>query len=242
MKKFFLVVLFFVVWIGFGTSWAACPKRERAAQMLAPLFGGEKPKVISVKSTPIKGLCEVVVEANGRKTPVYLDESGRYLVLGRIIDILARKDLTQERLTELNRLSPEKLKELKKLVAFSVGKGPEVFFITDPDCPHCKRAEKIIFPLAEQGKIKVNVIFMPLEALHPHAKEKAVAIICDKKGPKELMKGYQGTQCKEGEEKVKEALKILPRLGIRGTPTYIFPNGKIHAGVLEEKQIIEMVK
>ncbi|OAG27303.1 DsbC family protein [Thermodesulfatator autotrophicus] len=240
MKKLILALVM-ILGLGITSCWA-CPDKEKAAKILMPLFGRQKPKVVSIKPAPVKGLCEVVIDSNGRKTPLYLDESGRYLILGRIIDIPKRKDITQARVTDLNRLSPEKLKELKKLVAFSVGKGPEVFLITDPDCPHCKRAEKIIFPLAEQGKLKVNVILMPLEALHPQAKAKSIAIICDKKGPKALMEGYKGTQCEEGKKKVEDTLKTLPGLGIRGTPTYIFPDGRVHAGVLEEKQLLEMVK
>ncbi|WP_022853812.1 DsbC family protein [Thermodesulfatator atlanticus] len=232
-----LVLLLFA-----GVSFATCPSAKETEKTLSPLFGGQKINVLSVKPSPIKGLCEVVIKTAGGKRPLYIDEKGKYLVLGRIIDIAARLDLTQERITDLNRLSKEKLAELKKLVAFSEGKGPEIFFITDPDCPHCKRAEGILHEMIKKGKIRVNVIFMPLERLHPKAKEKAVAIICDKKGLKELREGYTGTQCEEGKKKVEKTLKTLPGLGIRATPTYIFPDGKVISGVLKEEQILKLVK
>ncbi len=242
MKK--LIILLLALFLGSQIVWAdkGCPAPDKLKETLKILFSRQDFKIASVRPAPVAGLCEVIIEARGSKKLTYVDASGRYLVVGRIIDIKARKDLTQERVTELNRLSPAKLKELENLVAFSVGKGPEIFLITDPDCPHCKRAERILLPLAQEGKIKVKVILFPLEALHPKAKEKAVAIICDGKGLSALIEGYQGKQCQKGLEKVEKAIATLPKLGIRATPTYIFPDGRMISGVLNAEQLLRMVK
>jgi len=191
----------------------------------------------------VKGICEVIIESRGQKKLTYVDESGKYLIVGRLIDIKARKDLTQSRATELNRLSPEQMKELEKLVAFTAGnKGPVVYLVTDPDCPHCKRAEKILLPLVKEGKIQVKVILMPLEAIHPEAKAKAISVICEKKGLEALISGYKGKQCEEGKKKVEAAMKTLPKLGIRATPTYIFSDGRVVSGVLEAERLLSLAR
>ncbi|NPA49948.1 MAG: DsbC family protein [Thermodesulfobacteria bacterium] len=245
MKRFGILFLFLaVLFLGAQAVLAnkSCPDPAELKETLKTLFAKQDFKVASVGPAPVEGLCEVILEAQGGKKLTYVDKNGRYLVVGRIIDIKARKDLTQERVTDLNRLSPAKLKELEELVAFSVGKGPEIFFVTDPDCPHCKRAEKILLPLAKEGKIKVKVILFPLEALHPKAKEKAVAIICDGKGLEALIEGYQGKQCEAGLKKVEKTIATLPKLGIRATPTYIFPDGRVISGVLSAEQLLRMVK
>jgi thiol:disulfide interchange protein DsbC len=61
-------------------------------------------KVIAVKPSPIEGLWEVDIETGGKKIPVYIDLSKKHLVSGSIIDIKERKDLTQERLDEINKV------------------------------------------------------------------------------------------------------------------------------------------
>jgi thiol:disulfide interchange protein DsbC len=61
-------------------------------------------KVLTVKPSPIEGLWEVDIETGGKKIPVYIDLSKKYLISGSIIDIKERKDLTQERLSEINKV------------------------------------------------------------------------------------------------------------------------------------------
>ncbi len=239
LKGFFsLVMTLFLL----GSAWA-CPTVEKLQTIFKGLFVGGEVKVLGVNQTPIKGVCEVVIEIRGQKRLIYVDDTGRYLFIGRIIDILTREDLTQARQAELNRLSPEQLKKLDSLVAFVEGKGgPVVYLVTDPDCPHCRRAERILLPLVEEGKITVKVILMPLERLHPHAKKRAISIICDKKGLKELISGYEGSSCPEGEKKVTEARNLLLSMGIRATPTYIFSDGRFISGVLEAEKILSLAR
>ncbi len=229
-------------WLGKG--WA-CPSPEKVAQSLKGLFKGSEVRVLKVTPSPVKGLCEVLISQGKRRGLTYIDESGKFLVAGRIIEIANRRDLTREKIAELNRikLSPEKMRELRKYVAFSAGSGPEVFFITDPDCPFCKQAEKILWDLIQDKKIKVNVVFFPLERLHPKAKDKAIALICEGKGFEELLMGYSGERtCPEGKKKVEEGMNFVKSLGITGTPTYIFPSGIAHSGVLNREKLLQMVK
>ncbi len=244
MKRCFLIL--WVLIFGVSEVLAAnCPSPEKLKKNLSSLFANRNFTIVSVKESPVAGLCEVIIQGPGSKKLTYVDASGKYLVVGRIIDLKAKKDLTQERVMDLNRLKPAQLQELEKLVAFEVGKGPSFFLVTDPDCPFCKRAEKSLLPLVKEGKIRVKVILFPLEALHPKAKEKSIAIICEKKGLEALealIQGYQGKTCQAGKEKVEKALALLPKLGIRATPTYIFPDGKVISGVLNTQKLLQMVK
>ena len=240
MKKIFLFLLF---WI-FGGSFLAwsCPRPEALEKSFKNLFGQQPFKVSEVRPTKVKGICEVIIESRGQRKLTYVDESGQYLILGRLIEISTRKDLTQERVAELNRLTPEQLRDLEGLVAFEKGRGPVVYLVVDPDCPHCKRAEKIVSDFAQEGKIRVKVILMPLQSLHPQAKAKAIGIICDGKGLTALIEGYQGKNCPEGKKKVEKTLKTLPRYGIRATPTYIFSDGRVFVGVLDREKLLNLLK
>ncbi len=225
-----------------ATNGWACPSVDKISKEFRTIFIGGVVKVVKVQPSPVPGICEVIVEAQGRKRLTYVDQTGRYLIVGRLIDILTKKDLTQERLAELLRLNKKQLQKLDTLVAFSRGKGPVVYLVTDPDCPHCKRAERNLLPLVKEGKITLKVILMPLERLHPQAKQKAVGIICDKKGLEDLIKGYKGSQCAEGQKKVEATVKTLLSLGIRATPTYIFSDGRVISGVLPAEKVLSLVR
>jgi thiol:disulfide interchange protein DsbC len=61
-------------------------------------------KVVTVKTSPVEGLWEVDIESGGRKVIVYVDFSKKYLISGAIIDLKEKKNLTQERLSEINKV------------------------------------------------------------------------------------------------------------------------------------------
>jgi len=61
-------------------------------------------KVIAVKTSPVEGLWEVDIEVGGKKGLVYLDATKKYLISGAIIAIQEKKNLTQERLDEINKV------------------------------------------------------------------------------------------------------------------------------------------
>lgn len=257
---------------------------------LAPILGNAK--VISVTDAPIEGLYEVVIEVNGRRIPVYLDCSLRYLISGEIIDVKQRKSLTREKIAKLNEqslkekiaklekvLGKEKVEELKKAVGkellsrirlVDINQIPQkgkvifgnknakytVYVITDPQCPFCKRLHKEIEKiLAKRKDVKFEMIFFPLP-FHKYAKPVATAILCEKNNEKEkqlLTKAfeYQSNQekfkklasksCPEAEEIINKNLEFGKKVGIRGTPTLIFPKGITISGALPAQQIEKII-
>lgn len=61
-------------------------------------------KVMDVKTSPIKGLWEVDIEISGKKGLAYIDYSKKHLILGAIFAIRTKKNLSQERLIEINKI------------------------------------------------------------------------------------------------------------------------------------------
>ena len=62
-------------------------------------------KVEAIKPSVIKGLYEAAVGAN----IYYVSEDGKYLIQGRLVDIAARKDLTEEKLNGTRKLAIENM-------------------------------------------------------------------------------------------------------------------------------------
>ncbi len=238
----FLTIFILIGCEKIGSSSFSCPPKEKFQQVLNMLQPGIL--IESIQKSPIDGLCEVTIQVSpDQKGIFYVDAKGQYVISGRILDLEKKKDLTAERLETLNLriLSPQELSELEKRVSFTYGNSSNfVYFITDPDCSFCKKAENILDQLVKEGKISVKVILYPLETLHPQAKKKAISLLCDKKGFEELKKGYQSKNlCSEGERKVSETINFLSNnLKIRATPTFVFPDGEIKTGLLNPETIL----
>lgn len=240
-----MAIFFLMACDKIGSFSLNCPSKDKFQQVLSSLQPGIV--IENIQKSPIDGLCEVTIQVSPEQKGIfYVDSKGQYIITGRILDLEKKKDLTEERLEALNRrfLSLQELSELEKKVAFTYGNSSNyVYFITDPDCPFCKKAEKVLEPLVKEGRISVKVVLYPLEALHPRAKNKAIALICDKKGFEELKKGYESkNQCAEGEKKVTETISFLNSLKIRATPTFVFPDGEVKMGLLNSETILNKFK
>jgi len=230
----------------------SCPTPEELKNTLSKAFGIKSLKIAQVEPNPyIKGLCDVVIEFNGKKLLFYVDNSGRYILLTTpkgpiIVDLQTQRDLTTPKRRKLEALPKTAIQELEEVVAFTYGdKGKVVYLFTDPDCPFCQRLEPTLKKLADEGKIQVKVIFFPLP-FHPHAYKKAVATVCQGFGWDSLKKEFwtpekmaklSQWQCKEGEELIKKSMNIAAKYGIRGTPAMITAEGIKVEGALPEKQL-----
>ncbi len=224
----------------YGSSWAAssCPDKKTVAEIIQKTFR-RTITVEKVRASKVKGLCEAVVNLNGQKRLLYTDEKGEYIINGQIFSVANRTNITRESIAELNKFTPAQLKTLDNLVAFEKGAGKTLYFVTDPMCPYCKKAERILEPLMEEGKIKVKFLLFPLR-FHKGAKEQCISIICDKKGLEGLKTQYRSeNQCDAGKRQVEDTVKFLQQKGITGTPTYIFMDGRYHSGVLQKDALLK---
>jgi thiol:disulfide interchange protein DsbC len=216
---------------------AACPPKETIQQKVEKTF---KPgiSVIKIQPSAVSGLCEVQLMFRGQNSILYTDPKGEFLITGQIFKASDGTNITNEAIGNLNRFADSDLRRLEDLTAFTVGsKGEVVYFVTDPQCPYCKKAEGIVAHMAETGKLQLKVLLFPL-SFHAGAKEQCISAICDNKGLEGLHSGHKSeNQCQEGKNKVEDTLRFVQQKGITGVPTYIFTDGKYHSGVLKEQDI-----
>ncbi len=214
---------------------AACPSKETTQQKVVEIFK-KNISVIKIQPSAIPGFCEVQVNFKGQNRILYTDQKGEFLITGVIFRSSNGTNITKEAIDELNRFSDSDIRRLEDLTTFTVGsKGEIVYFVTDPQCPYCKKAEKIVTQMAEAGDLQLKVLLFPL-GFHKGAKEQCISVICDNKGLEGLHSGHKSeNQCQEGKDKIEDTLRFLQQKGITGVPTYIFKDGKYHSGVLKEQ-------
>jgi thiol:disulfide interchange protein DsbC len=66
-------------------------------------FNMPEARVLSIRNSPVNGLWEVAVENKGQRFVIYVDSSKRYVTPGPFIDYAIHKDITRERVDELNK-------------------------------------------------------------------------------------------------------------------------------------------
>ncbi|MBC7357769.1 MAG: DsbC family protein [Desulfacinum sp.] len=219
-----------------------CPDRTTLQQGAEKIFP-QGTIIQEISPGPVPGLCQVQVLFQGQKRILYSDRSGKYFILGQVIDVEARANLTRTATEEANRLTPEELDRLKGWTAFESGTGSNyVYIVTDPQCPYCRQAEERLEELGRQGRMRARYILFPLPS-HKGAREQCIALLCDKKGLEEFKQGYSsGNQCAEGAGTVDETAAFLRSKGISGTPTYIFPDGTFHSGLMGNDELVTRVE
>lgn len=213
---------------------------KQIATTLEKNYADHKLKVQSINTSPISGIYEVVM--NGKQI-AYTDATGQYMFVGDLIETNEGRSLTEERKTELNAIDFNKL-PLENAIKEVRGNGSlKVAVFSDPDCPFCKRLER---EFAKMNNVTIYNFMMPIVSLHPNAHHKSVQIVCQPNPTQAwtewMREGKLPTQVSECNNTVAQTTALGESFGFNGTPTIVFPNGKIQAGYTPMPQLEELIK
>lgn len=200
-------------------------------------------KILEVGHTPIKGLCEITIETKGRKGIVYTDSSKKYLISGSILEIATKTNLTQERLSDLNRVDVSQVPLDNAIVMGDKDAKYRVIVFSDPDCPYCSKLhEEMKKVVQKRNDIAFFIKLYPLP-FHKDAYGKSKSIVC-KKSLALLEDAYAKKSLPEAKCETKELdenIDLAKKLGLRGTPAIILPNGNLIPGYKDADSIISLI-
>jgi thiol:disulfide interchange protein DsbC len=89
--------------------------------------------ILDVRLSPVKGVWEVDLESRGRKAIVYVDFLKKHFFSGALISVGEKKNLTQERFIELNKVDVSQIPLEDALVMGDQKARIRVIVFTDPD-------------------------------------------------------------------------------------------------------------
>jgi thiol:disulfide interchange protein DsbC len=198
-------------------------------------------KISSITKSPLTGVFEVV--ANGPEGPlvVYSDDNGSYLMIGELLNVATKRNLTRERMDKLMEVKWDSL-PLEDAIKVVRGNGSRMLAVfTDPDCPYCRKAEA---EFAKLDNVTVYNFAYPL-AMHPDAGRKSKLVWCSKDRAKAwldlMLKGIVPTGKDDCKNPIEDNLALGAKLRIDGTPAMIFPNGKRIPGYVDAKRLDAML-
>lgn len=208
--------------------------RKAVEPVLADLFGpGVKPD--AVRKLGSLGLYEVLIAGD----LLYTDEKVSFLVNGDILDVKAKKNLTEERKQQLSQIKFSDL-PLDLAVKQVKGNGKRVIAtFEDPNCSYCKKLAK------EFQTLNDVTIYTFVYPIFPNSGEITKNLWCAQDRAKawtELMvdgKQPAAAQAKCDTAGIDKVVALGRKLNIRGTPALFFADGSrvpgyMPAAVLEK--------
>jgi len=196
-------------------------------------------KVQSVTKTPYAGLYEVLVEG---PQLIYSDDKAKYVFMGAVLDLDAQKNLTEERMQKLTAVKFDTL-PLGDAIKVVKGNGSrKIAVFSDADCPYCKKFEQELVNVTD---ITVYNFLMPLEQLHPEAGKKSRQIWCAPDKVKAwddwMMKGTLPKNDGNCDNPVAKTVQLGQKLGVQGTPTIIFADGRRVPGMVPAAKLEQLL-
>lgn len=192
--------------------------KKAVEPVLAELFGP------SVKPDAVRKLANFnLYEIQLGGDLLYTDEKVSFLMNGDILDVKAKKNLTEERKQKLSQVKFSDL-PLELAVKQVKGNGKRVLVtFEDPNCSYCRKLAK---ELQSVSDVTVYTFLYPI--LSPDSSEKSKNIWCAADRAKAwtdlMIDGKQpaSANCTHPTEKV---TALGRKLNIRGTPAMIFADG-----------------
>ncbi len=89
--------------------------------------------ILDIRISPVKGVWEVDLESKGRKAIVYVDFLKKHFFSGALVSIRERKNLTQERFIDLNKVDVSQIPLEDALIMGDQKARIRVIVFTDPD-------------------------------------------------------------------------------------------------------------
>ena len=196
---------------------------------IEPRLGGAK--IESIKETPYGGLYELRVAGD----ILYTDKKGDYLIVGHVYDAKTTRDLTRERIDDINKIKFSDL-PLDSAIKQVKGDGKRVIAVfEDPNCGYCKRLRQTTLKNTDN----VTIYTFMYNILSDDSFVKSRNIWCAPDRAKAwddwMINGKQApaaaANCENPNDKV---LALGQKLKIQGTPAIFFADGSRIPGAVDQ--------
>ena len=192
-----------------------------------------------IERSAIAGLFEVSFGA----MVVYVSEDGRYLIRGDMVNLDSGKNYTRERRREHRRESMATV-DADDMVVFGPADAKyTVDVFTDIDCPYCVRLHN---QMAEYNRLGIRIRYLafPRAGLSSLSFDKWVAVWCSEDQQTAMGDAKNGRRlpAKKCDSPVGQQFALGRVVGVRGTPSLIFENGRLVPGYVPPRELLEMLE
>ncbi len=234
MKRILAVLTVLLTLLGTAASALADSDLEALKRKIAERLPGAT--VDYVTPSPVKGIFQVGVDGGDI---VYVSADGRFLLTGKLIDLVTKEDIT-ERVLAAQRV--KLLSEVPEASMIIFEPEGEVKFtlttFTDIDCPYCRKLHKQMAVLNGMG-IRVRYMWYPVAGVDSLSYQKAVSVWCADDQKTEMTKAKTGAmpEIRDCKNPVREQMVLAQRVGLSGTPYTITDTGRAIQGYVPPQKL-----
>ena len=192
----------------------------------------DAPPIQSVRKIPYGNLYEVVTGGE----IIYTDDKASFILVGPIIDLNTKENVTEKRMAQLNAIDFKSL-PLDHAIKIVRGNGSrKIALFEDPNCGYCKRFERDF-----QGVTDVTAYVFLYPILAPDSVDKSKAIWCSSDPGKAWIDTMVHDRLPQTQGKCEAPLDKNLAFGrakrIHGTPTLIFEDGERLPGAISMAEL-----
>jgi thiol:disulfide interchange protein DsbC len=212
-----------------------------AAEKVRVAVQGNDPgaQVSAVDRSPVSGLYLTTIDG----VSGYVSADGRYFIVGDMLDLASRTNVTEERRKATRR---ELLKRIKPGEAIVFGPAKPKYTITvftDADCPYCRKLHGELEELEEKG-IEVRYVAFPRSGPGTKSWKTMAAVWCAKDRREALTRATRGEEVSVkagsacGDAVIEKHYALGRQLGIPGTPMIALSDGTSLGGYMSPDKLL----
>ncbi|QYD70798.1 DsbC family protein [Paraburkholderia edwinii] len=218
--------------VALGCSAQADQTTDKLKSTLQSRLGSDV-EIKGVSKSPIAGLYEV----NLGSQILYSDANGDYLLLGDLVDAKTRKNLTEARLSELNRIDFASLPFANAVKVVKGDGSRKIAVFSDPNCPYCRQLENT---LKSVDNITVYTFLYPVLSPDSTAKAKSIWCSTDRAKAWESWMTQRNAPTAAGTcdtAAIDKNLSLGQSMNVSGTPTVFLADGTRLPGAVPADQL-----
>ncbi|MCG6870752.1 MAG: DsbC family protein [Gammaproteobacteria bacterium] len=212
-------------------AWSADPDMAKIRAVLEKTLSTS---VDSIVPGPA-GLWEVQIGAS----VYYVSKDGSHLIMGDVIDLATRTNLSEGRRAELVLARLAKVDE-KSMIIFEPEKVRSTLTVfTDVDCGYCVKLHREVPKLVEAG-VRVRYLMWPRTGIGSESYKRAVSVWCSDDQQKAMATAKFGGQLEPRScaNPVADQYHLGEELGVRATPTLVFEDGQVVPGYIPAARLL----
>lgn len=189
---------------------------------------------IAISESPIAGILQIQVQ----NEIYYASSDAKYLLLGRIIDLDTRVNITDQAKSVLRKDLLDGL-DVNQQITFSPPDPQfDLLVFTDIDCGYCQKLHSQINEYMAEG-IAIHYAAFPRAGLASHSFEKFVSVWCadDQKLALTLAKSGEEPEVRQCENPISEQYELGNAIGVSGTPSMLTKDGTMIPGYMPPAQL-----
>jgi thiol:disulfide interchange protein DsbC len=234
MKRFWGAAA--LLWCGLASSvWAA---DEAASANIRQALMGLVPdmQIDSIEKSVLPGMYEVTIGPE----VYYVSEDGRYMVMGKVMDLHTREDISETKLSKARLNVLAQFGDKDRITFAPPNPKHEITVFTDIDCGYCRKLHSEIEQYNAKG-IAVHYLFYPRAGVGSPSYKEAVSVWCaaDRKSAFTAAKAGQPPEEKQCEHPVMRHMEAARALGLEGTPMIILDDGRRMGGYLPADELAQ---